>query len=303
MQRKASVIASGSEGNCVYINTGNHELLIDVGMNIMQSLITGILDAIPKLLAAAPTIIGNLADTLLDNLPTVIERGMDIQMALVDGIASALPALVDAATGIISKLLESLLSHLPQLLATGAKLVLKLAAGIIQAIPNVISAVLKLAFMIPKAIMQTDWIKVGKNIIKGIVKGLKDAGHMVADFLLDLMGGAVKKVKNFFGIKSPSRKMRKEVGFQVGAGMALGIKDSASMVEDAMESLTSIPSTGKFKMDDFDITGSSTSGSMNSGVGNQTYIINVNQPVSTPDEMARAIRLESQYGLLEGGAI
>jgi hypothetical protein len=56
-------------------------------------------------------------------------------------------------------------------------------------------------------------------------------------------------------------------------------------------------------MDDFDITGSSTSGSMNSGVGNQTYIINVNQPVSTPDEMARAIRLESQYGLLEGGAI
>lgn len=34
MQRKASIIASGSEGNCVYINTGNHELLIDVGMNI-----------------------------------------------------------------------------------------------------------------------------------------------------------------------------------------------------------------------------------------------------------------------------
>ena len=34
MSRKASILASGSEGNCVYINTGKHELLIDVGMNI-----------------------------------------------------------------------------------------------------------------------------------------------------------------------------------------------------------------------------------------------------------------------------
>jgi phage-related protein len=120
------------------------------------------------------------------------------------------------------------------------------------------------------------------------------------------MKGAVDGVKKFFGIHSPSRKMRKEVGFQVGAGMALGIKDSASMVEDAMEGLETIPSTGKFGMNDFNVTGSSGYGSSNggvSGIGGQTYIINVNQPVSTPDEMARAIRLESQYGLLEGGAI
>jgi hypothetical protein len=78
------------------------------------------------------------------------------------------------------------------------------------------------------------------------------------------------------------------------------------MGEDDMEGLETIPATGKVGMNDFNVTGSSGYGSSNggvSGIGGQTYIINVNQKVSTPDEMARAIRLESQYGLLEGGAI
>jgi hypothetical protein len=44
---------------------------------------------------------------------------------------------------------------------------------------------------------------------------------------------------------------------------------------------------------------SGNSGGGNNNGGN-TYIINVNQQVSTPDEMAQAIRVESQYGLIEG---
>ena len=34
--------------------------------------------------------------------------------------------------------------------------------------------------------------------------------------------------------------------------------------------------------------------------GGDTYNININQPISTPDEIARASRTESQYGLIGG---
>jgi hypothetical protein len=35
-------------------------------------------------------------------------------------------------------------------------------------------------------------------------------------------------------------------------------------------------------------------------VGGINQTININKEISTPDEMARAIRLESRYGLMKG---
>jgi hypothetical protein len=131
---------------------------------------------------------------------------------------------------------------------------------------------------------------------------------MIKDFLLDLMKGAVDGVKKFFGIHSPSRKMRDEVGKRIPEGMALGIKDKAKAVADAMDELEEIPKV-RINVDDFDPkdfdfdprgNGPHPAGG---AAGGATYIINVNQPVSTPDEMARAIRTQSQYGLIEGAPV
>ena len=45
-------------------------------------------------------------------------------------------------------------------------------------------------------------------------------------------------------------------------------------------------------------TGDGVHGVKMSGTGGIQQTININQPISTPDEMARAIRLESRYGLM-----
>ena len=46
-------------------------------------------------------------------------------------------------------------------------------------------------------------------------------------------------------------------------------------------------------------SGARTGGSV-AGYGAFYQTVNVNQPVSTPDEMARAMRLEMRYGLMKG---
>jgi phage-related protein len=282
--------------------------LVTVALTLIQTFATGIADALPTLIPTIVDVVLQIVDILTqpDTLTNLLGAALQIIIALAEGLVEAIPKLADAVPKIIDNLTKFIQNNLDKIILAGIEITAKLAVGLIKALPSLVKAAVSLTTAIPKAIMTTDWLKVGSNIIHGIVKGLKDAGHAIKDFLLDLMKGAVDGVKKFFGIHSPSRKMRKEVGFQVGAGMALGIKDSASMVEDAMEGLETIPSTGKFGMNDFNVTGSSGYGSSNggvSGIGGQTYIINVNQKVSTPDEMARAIRLESQYGLLEGGAI
>ena len=51
--------------------------------------------------------------------------------------------------------------------------------------------------------------------------------------------GIVDGIKGFFGIKSPSRIMRDEVGVNLGLGVAEGIEKSSKNVKKAMGTLSS----------------------------------------------------------------
>jgi phage-related protein len=82
-----------------------------------------------------------------------------------------------------------------------------------------------------------NWAGLGRNIIDGIVRGLRAAGSAVKDFLMNIAKGALDSVKRFFGIKSPSRVMADEVGRYLPLGIAQGIEKNASVVEDAMYDL------------------------------------------------------------------
>lgn len=83
----------------------------------------------------------------------------------------------------------------------------------------------------------TKLVEIGKSIIEGIVKGLKDAAESVSKALLDILKGAVDAVKAFFGIQSPSKLMA-EMGFNIAAGMAQGIVGGSGLVTSAMGALT-----------------------------------------------------------------
>ncbi len=82
-------------------------------------------------------------------------------------------------------------------------------------------------------------IDVGKNIIEGILKGLQDAAHKVLDFIKSLAAQALDSIKSFFGIASPSKVMRDEVGRWIPAGLAVGIEANADQALTAMDELSS----------------------------------------------------------------
>ena len=85
------------------------------------------------------------------------------------------------------------------------------------------------------------WIKnafsgvadIGKNIISGIVSGLSPAP--VINKMKEIAKGALDAVKNFLGIKSPSRVMRDQVGKMIGSGMAEGIAASTKQAVRAAQ--------------------------------------------------------------------
>jgi phage-related protein len=64
---------------------------------------------------------------------------------------------------------------------------------------------------------------IGKNIVEGLWKGITGAKDWLLNKIKGFAKTITKGIKDFFGIKSPSKVMREEVGQWLPKGIAVGI--------------------------------------------------------------------------------
>lgn len=241
-------------------------MLIEAGINALLTLIQGLVDALPKLIDAATTIIFTLVDALLESLPDLIPVAIEAIIMLAKGLIDALPKLIekipmiiesivtalvdnlplliDAAIEIIMALVEAIINNLPLLIEASIKIMVALAAGMIQAIPELLAAVPKIFKSMVDSFKNIKWADIGRDIIMGIVNGVKNAAVNLANSVKDAASNALGKVKSFLGIKSPSTVMRDQVGKMMGLGIAEGIADSTKQVNAALQGLNRQINTG-----------------------------------------------------------
>ena len=77
-------------------------------------------------------------------------------------------------------------------------------------------------------------MQVGKDMIKGLIKGISSMAKAVVDSVKGVVDGAVKGAKKLLGIKSPSRVLM-EIGKWTTMGLAEGIEDYAYLVDKASD--------------------------------------------------------------------
>ena len=119
------------------------------------------------------------------------------------------------------------------------KLLVTLASGLVSAIPQLVGKIPSIISSIKNAFTSVNWGSVGLNIIRGIASGIASAAGDLVNAAVKAAKNALDFVKKALGIHSPSRVFRNEVGVMIGRGMALGIDDSAAVVNRSMDSLVS----------------------------------------------------------------
>lgn len=77
----------------------------------------------------------------------------------------------------------------------------------------------------------------GVNVVKGFWNGIKSMESWLRGLVTDFFGGIIDGVKGVFGIKSPSRVFRNEIGAELPAGAGLGIEDEENVAVKAMQSM------------------------------------------------------------------
>jgi phage-related protein len=85
-------------------------------------------------------------------------------------------------------------------------------------------------------------LDIGKNIITGLITGIRNAAGSLASQVVSIVKNAIPgPIAKFLGINSPSRYMAKEIGQWIPKGIAMGIDQHSDVVAASMRNLVDVP--------------------------------------------------------------
>jgi len=169
-----------------------------------------------------------IVEAITENLPTIVEAGMEITIALTEGLIEAFPQILDAIIDMMPLLVQKIIENLPRFIAVGMQLLAAIIMGWTASIPRLLTAIWEGI----KAGASTAY-ESGKNIVQGMINGLVDAATNLYNEVERIANNVIRKFKDIFGIKSPSRVFA-GFGKYIMEGWANGMLDNRGLLESAM---------------------------------------------------------------------
>ena len=205
----------------------NVKTFVDGILQLVSTLAEGMADVLPVLLPAIVNIIGQVADSLTQpkNVQMIVKSALYIVGAVVVALVKALPEI----GGVIVKLGANVLGLLRDL---GVSILAKIGPWFTQTVGKIggfISDIVgKIAALPGKA------LSIGKELISGLWKGISDKMSWIKDKIAGMGASITKAIKGVFGIHSPSKVWREQIGQNLGLSIGLGFGDVMNDVKKDM---------------------------------------------------------------------
>lgn len=215
--------------------------ILQAGITLLLELIKGISQALPELIPIAVRCIMDLVDTLLDNIDEIIECGIELLVALTDGIFNALPELISRLPEIIVKISAKLIELTPELLSCVLRLMVSIATGMVKYSVEMVTRIPQIIKSVVNAFNEhlKNMVSIGKNMVSGIWQGISGSIDWIKNKIKGWVGDVTKYIKKLFGINSPSRLFKDEIGTNLALGIGEGFGDT--MKDVSRDMANSIP--------------------------------------------------------------
>ena len=198
------------------ISTGLN-VFTSVGVNLLTTIANGMTQGIPTFLGQALPMLTQFTESLRSNAGKLINAGLTLIQNIAQGLINSIPVLIAYVPTIITNLAGIINDNAPKILATGVTIITNLAIGLVRAIPLLIANLPKIITAIVSVFTAFNWFSLGKNIVTGIIKGVKN--------LPSLLKTAAKNAVN--GFKGAFR----------GNGILSAVKGAFTKIPSAVKSI------------------------------------------------------------------
>ena len=206
-------IFSGNSGGVDMINAGIDSLIsgitealprvMEIATSIIESLATALLQNLPALAQCALEIVTQLLTFLVSNLPLIISTVIQLFIELVNAVVAAIPQIIEALVGampqIIDALCNGLITALPALISGAVTLVLAL----VEHLPEIIMALIEAAPQILEA-LATAIITAAPILIEGfvniftrVIEQLAEWGSQLKAKASEIFSALVENIKSW----------------------------------------------------------------------------------------------------------
>ena len=234
------LLAKGPEIISKFANVinDNFPTILKKGVELVLQIIKGLIQAIPELIANIPKIITAIVDVweafnwtaLGKKAITFLKNGVTGMVASVKTAGkNVLDAIVNALKNLPTQLGnfgKNAMSGLGNALKSGLGSVKSGATNIFNAVVNTIKS------------LPSKMLSIGKDLVRGLWNGISDMVGWITGKIQSFGDRVMDGIKDFFGIESPSKLMRDDVGKMLSAGVAEGITAGEKLPLKAISDLS-----------------------------------------------------------------
>ena len=252
---------------------------------VAQVVIDAIVNFFTSVVPGAISVVISFFQSLWSGVQGALESAGSAVSGFVSGVVSfftvSVPGAVSSMLAAAGRIPGQIASFLGNAISSAASFAGNFASKAVQAASRFVSGIVDGLSGLPGRVMS-----VGSNIVHGIWSGISGAAGWLKSQIEGFAKGVVDNIKGFFGIHSPSTVMRDEVGRYLAEGVAVGWEKG-----DPMKAIERDLNVGVSRLN--------VQAQALGGAGGTTnyQTVNFNQPVESPDQVARAMRLQQRYGL------
>ena len=200
---------------------------LNMGVQILSSLASGIVQSIPTLVSAVPQIVTEFGTALANLLPQVLDMGVQLLDQFTSGIETGLPDMVSRLPQIIDEFLNFITERLPDILDQGVEMLVSLTNGIMDAIPEFVSNLPRIITSFVSFITENlpKIVESGGEILGNLITGIIENIPQLVSALPQIISAIVTGITNLLGNIV-------DVGKAIVDGIWKGISDTAKWLTD-----------------------------------------------------------------------
>ena len=193
--------------------------------DVLSAMLSAVNRYAPRIITTFLNLILRVLDGIARYYPRFVSAGINLLVNMINGITRQIPRVAGAATNAVIAFINAIGYNTGRVVAAGIRMVINLINGIANQLRGSSGALNAAARNLGSAIIQ--------GTISGIVGGISG----VVSAAVNMAQSALSSALHFLHIHSPSGVFRDQVGAQIPAGTALGIKDSTGLVTDQVEAM------------------------------------------------------------------
>lgn len=261
--------------------TGAFQQIQQVAQVVIDAIVNFFTVTVPNAIGVVIGFFQNLWNSIVSVFNGALSTVSGFVSSVVSFFTVSVPNAVSNMLSAAGRIPGQIASFLGSALSSAASFVGSFASSAIQAasqfVSNIVSGLSGLAGRV---------MSVGSDIVHGIWSGISGAAGWLMNQISGFANNIVSGIKGLFGIASPSKVMSDEVGKYLAEGVAVGWEKN-----DPMASIERDLNVGVSRL--------SVQAQALEGAGGTTnyQTVNFNQPVESPDQVARTMRLQQRYGL------